>query len=165
MTKENEQTTGRRSEGSAGTPREVSQRDQIPSGAAGAGRKNEEMAWAQRLVPEEPQPVSGSPVPWPNRTVFRKTELHGMVPGNTPAEQKKIRQRTLASLKGPDAVVLYQPFERAFRDFTCSLLEQQALIEEDLVLQIADLQQQIDAFERAINQARQASPENPEERA
>jgi hypothetical protein len=87
------------------------------------------------------------------------------MPGNTPAEQKKIRQRTLASLRGPDAIVLYQPFERAFRDFTCSLLEQQALIEEDLVLQIADLRQQIDALERAIDQARHVSPENPEVRA
>jgi len=159
MTTEDAATNERRSEGSADAPREVSQRDQIPSGAAGAGRIDEEIAWARRHVQEDPQPAPGNPIHRPKRTVFRKTELHGTMPGTTPAEQKKTRQRTLASLKGPDALVSYQPFELAFRDFTCSLLEQQILIEQNLLMQIADLQQQIDDLERAMKQARQASPE------
>ena len=162
MTTDHSSTNERRSEGSAGIPREVSQRDQVPSGADCAGRENEEMAWAQRHVPEEPQPVSGSPVPRPTRSVFRKTELYGEISAITPVEQRKLRHRTMDCLKGSGATVSYQPFEQAFRDFTCSLIEHQYVIEQEMLVRIADLQQQIDVLERRQEQLRQAPAGNAE---
>jgi hypothetical protein len=156
MTEKNPSKPGRRSEGLAGASREVSQRDQIASGAGCAGRNHEDVTEARPVMPAPPR----------GQSVFRKTELYGTLPETTPAEARKIRQRTMESLKGPGATVEYQPFERAFRDFTCSLMEQQALIEEDLLLQIANLQQQIDALERIVKELRHASTtENPEVRA
>jgi|WetSurMetagenome_2_1015567.scaffolds.fasta_scaffold745510_1 hypothetical protein len=147
MTTEDAATNERRSAGIAGPSREVSQRDQIPSGAAGAGRKNDGKA-------QDPKEAGVQPV----RGIFRKTELHGELPEMTPAEQRKIRNRTLESLKGPGATVSYQPFEKAFRDFTCSLIEHQYFVEEQMLLRIADLQQQIDVLERRQKQLRPLSP-------
>jgi hypothetical protein len=64
----------RRSEGIAGPSREVSQRDQNPSCTGeGAGRENNELAWAQRHIPEEPV-TKGKTAP---RLVQRKTEITG----------------------------------------------------------------------------------------
>jgi len=161
--------SGRESEGVAGPSREVSQRDQIDTRAECAGQEeNRELEWAKRHVKEEPATVKHEPVqrellPQPVRTVFRKTELHGTVPASTPEEGKKIRRRTIQSLKSPGAMVSYQPFETAFRDFICSLMERQDLMGEELLLHIADLQQQIDALEDQLNKVKKIeSSVNPD---
>jgi hypothetical protein len=157
------------SEGVAGPSREVSQRDQIVSGAENAGQEeNSELEWAKRHVKEEPapvkqEPVTQEPVPQPVRNVFRKTELHGTMPASTPDEGKKTRRRTMQSLKSPGAMVSYQPFETAFKDFICSLMERQDMMGEELLLHIADLQQQIDALEDQLNMVKKTvSPRDPE---
>jgi hypothetical protein len=77
-------------EGVAGPSREVSQRDQIVSGAENAGQEeNSELEWSKLHVKEEPAPVKKEPVPQSVRTVFRKTELHGTTTASTPDEGKK----------------------------------------------------------------------------
>jgi len=139
-------------EGVAGPSREVSQRDQSTSGTVSTGQEeNSELEWGKQHVREEPSPVKHEPVPQPVRTVFRKTELHGATPGVTPDDCKKTRRRTMQSLKSPGSMVSYQPFETAFRDFICSLMERQDLMGEEFLLHIADLQQQIDALEDQLN--------------
>jgi len=78
----------RRSEGVAGPSREVSQRDQQPSCAA-AGRQMDELAWAQRHIPEEPVSVDRKTRP---RLVERKTEILGCgvpVKQRTPSLKEK----------------------------------------------------------------------------
>ncbi len=74
----------RRSEGIAGPSREVSQRDQNPSCTPeGAGRENDELAWAQRHIPEEPVSLDRNARP---RLVRRKTEMIGC---GVPAGKKR----------------------------------------------------------------------------
>lgn len=143
------------SEGVAGPSREISQRDQIVSVAECAGEdENSELEWAKRHVKEEPAPVKQEPVPQPAGNVFRKTELHGTTTPSTPDEGKKIRRRTMQSLKSSAATVSYLPFEAAFKDFICSLLERQDMMGEELLHHIADLQQQIDALEDQLNKVK-----------
>jgi hypothetical protein len=156
--------SGRVSEGVAGPSREVSQRDQIVSGAKSSGQEeNSELEWAKQHVMEEPAPVAHEPVPQPGGNVFRKTELHGTTTASTPDKGKKTRRRTIQSLKSPAATVSYQPFETAFRDFICSLMERQDMMGEDLLLHIADLQQQIDVLEDQLNKIRKTvSHRDPE---
>jgi hypothetical protein len=156
--------SGREREGVAGPSRGVSQRDLIVSGAECAGQaKNSELEWAKQHVEEELAPVEHKPVPQPGGTVFRKTELHGTKTVSTPVEGKKIRKRTIQSLKSPGAVVSYQPFETAFKDFICSLLERQDMMGEDLLHHIADLHQQIDAIEDQLNKVKKTvSHRDPE---
>jgi hypothetical protein len=113
-------------------------------------------------VKDELAPVKQEPVPQPVRNVFRKTELHGTMPASTPDEGKKTRRRTMQSLKSPGAMVSYQPFETAFRDFICSLMERQDMMGEELLLHIADLQQQIDALEDLNMVKKTVSPRDPE---
>jgi hypothetical protein len=133
------------------------------SGAENAGQEeNSELEWAKRHVKEEPAPVTQEPVPQPVRNVFRKTELHGTMPASTPDEGKKTRRRTMQSLKSPGAMVSYQPFETAFKDFICSLMERQDMMGEELLLHIADLQQQIDALEDLNMVKKTVSPRDPE---
>ena len=143
------------SEGLAGPSREISQRDQIVSVAECAGEdENRELEWAKRHVKEEPAPVKQEPVPQPAGNVFRKTELHGTTTASTPDEGKKIRRRTMQSLKSSAATVSYIPFEAAFKDFICSLMERQDMMGEELHHHIADLQQQIDALEDQLNKVK-----------
>ena len=151
-------------EGVAGPSREVSQRDQSTSGTVSTGQEeNSELEWAKQHVEEGPAPVEHETVPQPVGNVFRKTELHGVTPGTTPDEGKKTRRRTMQSLKSPGAMVSYQPFETAFRDFICSLMERQDMMGEELLLHIADLQQQIDALEDQLNMVKKTvSPRDPE---
>jgi len=157
------------SEGVAGPSREVSQRDQSASGTVSTGQEeNSELEWGKQHVKEEPslvkhEPVKQEPVPQPDSNVFRKTELHGTTTVSTPNESKKIRRRTMQRLKSPGAVVSYQPFETAFGDFICSLIEYQDMMGEELLLHIADLQQQIDALEDQLNKVKKTiSHRDPE---
>lgn len=145
-------------DGVAMPSREVSQRDQVPSGADCAGRENEELEWARRHMPGHPAAVR------PVRSVFRKTELHGAAPPSTQDERRKARGRTLRSLNDPDGTVPYRPFETAFRDFICSLMERQDRAYEELFLHIVDLRQQVDGLERRLDEARPAPAGVPEVR-
>ena len=159
--------SGRESEGVAGPSREVSQRDQGASGEEITGQEeNSELEWAKRHVKEEPAPEKQEPVrqvPQPAGNVFRKTELHGTTTASTPDEGKKIRKRTMQSLKSPGATVPYHQFETAFKDFICSLMERQDMMGEELLLHIADLQQQIDALEDQLNNVKKTvSHRDPE---
>jgi hypothetical protein len=92
------------------------------------------------------------------RTVFRKTELLGIAPPTEPDAIKKARQRTLKNIRDPDGEVAYRPFEDAFRDFTCSLVQRQDKVYDEMLLYVADLQQRIDALECQIEEIRNASP-------
>jgi hypothetical protein len=148
---------GREREGVAGPSREVSQRDLIVSGAKSTGQEeNSELEWAKQHMMEEPAPVKHEQVPQAGGKVFRKTELHGTTTASMPDKGKKIRKRTMQLLKSPGAAVSYQPFETAFRDFICSLMERQDMMRQDLLLHIADLQQQIDALEDQLNKVKKS---------
>jgi hypothetical protein len=154
----------RESEGVAGPSREVSQHDQGSPGAKSTGQEeNSELEWAKQHVMEEPAPVEHETVPQPDGNVFRKTELHGTTTVSTPDKGKKTRRRTMQRLKSPGAAVSYQPFETAFRDFICSLIEHQDMMGEELLLHIADLQQQIDVLEDQLNKVKKTiSHRDPE---
>jgi hypothetical protein len=132
--------------------REVSQTDHplpVPEGIRPA---NEELEWARKHV-------SGRrTVRKPAKSVFRKTELLGIAPPSEPDTIKKARQRTLKSIRDPDGDVAYRPFEDAFRDFVCSLVERQNNVYDEMLLHAADLQQRIDALESRIEELRQVSP-------
>jgi len=152
LRREVRRTAELRSEGVAGPSREVSKRDQQPSGAKGAGREDEELEWGRRNIPADP------PAKRPVRSVFRKTELHGAAPASTPDECKKVRRRTMQNLKAPGGMIAYGPFEAAFREFICSLMERQDMVAEEMLLQYADLRQRLDAIEDRLEENRSASP-------
>lgn len=133
---------------------EVSQNDPAVPGTAKTGPADEELAWARKHVP-------GPGTVGRKTGVFRKTELRGIAPPSTPEEIKKARQRTMKTLKDPGGVIAYRPFEDAFREFICSLMEQQDRVYDEMLLHVADLQQQVDVLERRIAEAR-ASPGSAE---
>lgn len=121
--------------------REVSQADQSAPGTGTAGAANEELEWAKKHV------HGRRAIRKPARSVFRKTELLGIAPPSEPDVIKKTRQRILKKIRDPDSDVLYRPFEDAFRDFVCSLVERQDRVYDEMLLHVADLQQQIDTLE------------------
>lgn len=127
-----------------------------PSRIAVSSKKNEELEWARRHVPDDGP--AGRPASHPVRNVFRKTELHGTVAASTPDEIRKARRRTLQNLKRPDSVISYQPFEAAFRDFVCSLMERQDATADEMFFHVADLQQQVNALEERLETIRKRVP-------
>ena len=147
---------GREGEGIAGPSRRVSPADHAEPGAAEAGRENRELRWAQLNVPED------EPVLRPVTDVFRKTELNGTRLPSTPDELKKTRKRTMQKLRDPGGEVPYREFETAFRDFICSLMERQDVIQQEALLHIADLEQRISALRDQLDQIRRASSGVPE---
>ena len=170
MTESNE-TTGkfllneeRRSEGISGPSREVSKRNGDTPGAAGVGQENGELEWARKHVLEGTGKPVEKPAREPGRGVFRKTELHGTSPGYTPMELKKLRRRTMQSFRDPGSVVTYGQYEEAHKAFICSLMEHQDLLEENLLMHLADLQQQIDVLESRLEQVRSGLAEVREAR-
>jgi hypothetical protein len=135
----------------AGIPepyREVSQTDQTVPVPEGTRPMNDELNWARKHVP------SHRMVRKPAKSVFRKTELLGIAPPSEPEAIKKARQRTLKSIRDPCGEVAYRPFEDAFRDFVCSLVERQNNVYDEMLLHVADLQQQLDLLERRVDEAR-----------
>ena len=138
--------------GVPGPSREVAQTDHPVPVPEGTGPANEELAWARKHV------QGHHTVRKPAKPVFRKTELLGIAPPSEPEGIKKARQRTLKSIRDPDGEVAYRPFEDAFRDFVCSLVERQNNVYDEMLLHAADLQQQIDALERRIEGLRHVSP-------
>jgi hypothetical protein len=155
MTYQNNQDV-REGEGVAGPSRRVSPADHARPGAAETGRENRELQWAQRNVPED------EPVLRPVKEVLRKTELIGIRPPSAPDERKKTRKRTLQNLRDPAGAVPYREFETMFKDFICSLMERQDVLQEEALLHVADLRQRIDALENRLDQIRRASSEVPE---
>jgi hypothetical protein len=156
MTNEGKQTNNAGPDGiplreKTGVPepsREVSQADNAVPVPEGTGLVNDELEWARKHVPGK------RTVRKPARSVFRKTELLGIAPPSTPDEVKKARQRTLRIIRDPDGEVAYRMFEDSFRDFTCSLVERQDKVYDEMLLHVADLQQQIDALELRLEEAR-----------
>jgi len=161
MTEKGKQTGDAGSEGTplrenTGVPepsRTVSQTDHAEPVPEGTGPANEELEWAKKHVPGKRTVHKPAP-----RSVFRKTELNGIAPPSTPNEIKKARQRTMKNIRDPDSAIAYRPFEDAFRDFTCSLVEREDRVYDEMLLHVADLQQQIDALEDRIKEVRQVSP-------
>lgn len=86
----------------------------------------------------------------PVKKVFRKTELHGTGPATTPEECDRLRRKTIQNLKEPGAEISYKQFEAAFRDYTCSLIERQDRIRDELFFHVADLQQQVNDLEQIL---------------
>lgn len=122
--------------------------DHTVPGTERTGPAEEELDWARKHVPghgKEHRKV---------KSVFRKTELWGIAPPSTPAEIKKARQRTMKNLKDPGGVIAYRPFEDAFREFVCSLMEQQDRVYDEMLMHVTDLQQQLDVLERGIAEMR-----------
>lgn len=99
----------------------------------------------------------------PKTGVFRKTELHGTVPAQTRAEQERVRSRTQKNLRSPDSDVAYVPFDTAFRDLICSVIQRQDRIREELLMLDADLRQQITALEVRMGKNGKQPVETPEE--
>jgi hypothetical protein len=142
--------------GFTGPSREVSHTDTTAPVPEGSGTADEELAWARKHVPGH------GTTHRPAKTVFRKTELLGIAPPIEPDAIKKARKRTLKSIRDPGGTIAYRPFEDMFRNFVCSLVERQDRIYDELLLHVADLQQQIDALECRIEKIRHASPGGPE---
>ena len=157
MTNEGKQTNNAGPDGvpqreNTGVPepsREVSEADHTVPVPGGNGPATEELEWAKKHVPGKR--TVHKPVP---KSVFRKTELLGIAPPSTPDEMKKARQRTLRTIRDPDGEVAYRMFEDSFRTFTCSLVERQDKVYDEMLLHVADLQQQIDALETRLEEAR-----------
>jgi hypothetical protein len=104
-----------------------------------------------KVKPEPPKKT-------PAKNVFRKTELHYATPASTADERKRVRNRTLQSLKGQNATVSYPPFETAFKNFICSLMERQDE-GRDLYLQdLVDLEQRIADIEDNLDLLKNAEP-------
>jgi len=148
----------RENTGIAGPSREVSQTDTTGPVKGATGPVNDELAWAKKHVPGH------RTVHRPAKSVFRKTELLGIAPPTEPEAIKKARQRILKNIRDPDGEVAYRPFEDAFRDFTCSLVQRQERVYDEMILQVADLQQQIDALEQRLEETRGVSPGDGEVR-
>lgn len=164
MTEKGKQTKEAGSEGTpqrenTGVPelsRPVSQTDHAMPVPEGTGPANAELEWARMHLPGHRTKHR------PAKSVFRKTELRGIAPPSEPDAIKKSRQRTLKNIRDPDGEVAYRMFEDSFRDFTCSLVERQDKVYDEMLLHVADLQQQVDALEDRIEECRHATSCRPE---
>jgi hypothetical protein len=140
--RESSGVTGQGSEGNNASDSSGINAGHVPQESGSTGKEN-----------EKPHTSVKGPVRKPVRKVFRKTELHGTGPATTPEERDRVRRRTIQNLREPGAEVSYKPFEAAFRDYTCSLMERQDRIRDELFFHVADLQQQVDDLEQQLAQA------------
>jgi hypothetical protein len=138
--------SGRRSEGSDGSSREVTRPDAKVSGAVGDGQENTH----DGTIGEEQK--TGRPAP---RLAERKTELRGL--GIAPSLGKKstLRRRTEQDLGGPDPEVPYARFETAARGLVCSLMERQDRMNEEIFFKLNDLGYRQDDLEATVDDLRQ----------
>jgi hypothetical protein len=160
----------RRSDGVAGTSREVSQCDHRPSGAECAGRENEELEWARKNIREIDQPTGPVPEntgepggtgqpgkatgkkPGPadsvrkktTRLVERATGLKNEQIGRPPESKSVKRRRTLLSIWKKDSEIPYIRFETAIRDLICSLMERQDRMNEAIFERILDIEYRLE---------------------
>lgn len=136
--------SGRESEGVAGPSCEVSQRDQIVSGAECTGQEeNRELEWAKRHVKEEEEEKE-EPAP---QLVERKTELHCADPVPVRKRKGAVRHRTDQGTKIPDPEVLYRNLETAVRELSSSLREWQEGMGGQLLTRLNELEYRVDDIE------------------
>lgn len=103
-----------------------------------------------------------TPVKHPVRSVFRKTELHGTFRNRTTEEKAKLRKRLMEEAGGPDIEELYQPVAEQFRSIIDTIIERQDRATEELLGNLADLQQRIDALESTRDLHRSATSDKTE---
>ena len=107
------------------------------------GQENSELEWAKRHVPDNCPPSFR-----PARSVFRKTELHYARSPLSDAEKEKRRRKFLDDLgPGNDPGSMTGPLVEAFREIIDAVLDRQELLYAELLAEIADLRQEIDARE------------------
>lgn len=138
--------SGRESEGVAGPSREVSQRDQIVSGAECAGQdENSELEWAKRhMKKEEEEKENEEPAP---QLVERKTELHCADPVPVRKRKGAVRHRTEQGTKIPHPEILYRNLEAAIRELSSSLREWQEGMGGLLLTRLNELEYRVDDIE------------------
>ena len=132
---------GRRSEGSAGTSREVTK----PDAKAPCAVRTVQESKDDRTVRKEQNTARPAP-----RLAERKTELRGL--GITPLRENKstTRRWTEQDLNDPNPEVPYARFETAARALVCSLMERQDRMNEELFVKINDLAYRQDDLEATV---------------
>jgi len=155
--------------------KDVAEPDQIASGMAGTGQKNEELEWMKKhweTTPELEKRTTGLHNDKPDdhpvvrsaqKLVERKTGLRGQ--GIDPVRKLKrsVRSRTERDLLAYDSDIPYAAVEKANRNLVCSLIERQDLATESLLLIINDLQYRVDDLELALEKkVKQRKDEVPE---
>lgn len=143
-------------DGSAGLSRDAAKREHMTPGAGGTGQENEELEWARKHVKEEP------PARKRARNVFRKTELHGMVRNREDA--KRFRKQILQDLRAASDDEMVARFEVVLRTFIDTLIERMNLIEDNLLLHIAELVQRVEDLEHRLEENPGPSSSTPEVR-
>ena len=151
MTENTQETTGkslgisgRESEGVAGPSREVSQRDQIVSGAECAGQEeNRELEWAKRHVKEEEEEKE-EPAP---QLVERKTELHCADPAPVRKRKSAVRHRTEQGSKTPNPELVYRNPEAAIRELSSFLRQWQEGMGGQILTRLNELEYRVDDIE------------------
>ena len=142
-----QEISGRRSDGTAVSSREVTGPDAQASCAVGTGQENttdETAGYVQKTCRPAP------------RMVERKTELRGL--GIAPSREKKstIRKRTEHDLNVSDPEVPCVRFETAARDLICSLMERQDRMNEQFFEQLNDLGYRMDDLEVDLEEYKRA---------
>jgi hypothetical protein len=141
-----QQIPGRRSEGGAGSSREVTKPDAGASCAVGDGQENTH----DGTVREEQK--NGSPAP---HYAERKTELRGLGIASSRGKKSTTRRRTEQDLNSPDPEVSYARFETAARGLVCSLMERQDRMNEEIFFKLNDLGYRQDDLEVMVEDLRQ----------
>ena len=118
---------------------DVAEPDQMVSGMAGTGQKNEKKASASK------KPIIAGSV----RKVVRKTELQGFTAASF-MDPPEIRKRTERDLKFPDVDIPYYKAEAALRDLVCSLMERDDRMNEEMILRWNGLKHRIEDLEDEI---------------
>lgn len=128
---------GRRSEGSAGSSREVTKPDAGASCTAGDGQENtddETIRDEQKSGDKQkPSRLAGP------RMAERKTELRGLGIAPLQGNKSTLRRRTEQDLTSSDPEVPYARFETAARGLVCSLMERQDRMNEEIFFKLNDL--------------------------
>ena len=144
---------GRRSEGRAGSSREVTKPDAGASCTVGDGQENtgDETIRDGQNSPDKPKTTR----PAAPRMAERKTELRGL--GIAPSRENKstLRRRTEQDLTCSDPEVTYARFETAARGLVCSLMERQDRMNEEIFFKLNDLGYRQDDLEATLEELKQ----------
>ena len=132
---------GRRSEGLAGTSREVTKPDAQASCVVGDGQRNKD----DGTIRDERKIARTAPC-----LAERKTELRGLYIAPSRGNKSAIRKRTEQELDEPNPEVPYARFETAARALVCSLMERQDRMNEELFVKINDLAYRQDDLEATV---------------
>lgn len=142
----------RRSEGVAGSSREVAKPDAGASCTVGDGQENTDDETIRDGQNSKDTQKTTRPAP---RMAERKTELRGQ--GIAPSRENKstLRKRTEQDLIGPDPEVPYARFETAARGLVCSLMERQDRMNEEIFFKLNDLGYRQDDLEEIVDDLKQ----------